>query len=385
MKVITTLTTISLFCLLPQLTKAAHVIGGTMSYSVTEVTTTTATVKVNLFLYRNKNIGASFDNPATIGVYSFQNDEYEYILSTANNTLEVKDIPLENGVQCPGDLVNYSVGEYSFDIILPLTPEIEFYKIAYQRCCRDYNILNITNSNESGIAIALDIYPKAFEIDSPIVPLSTNFPALVSPGKLATYDFSVEDNFYKEYYLSAPKTAGGILGVNSGDPSDCEGIIPNPQMCLPDFEDVEYQNPNYPYGEGAIVTLGINNGVMDINIPQSGKILVGVSLDRYQDEELFCRVYQQFIVISFDCSISNTKEMGSPNLEIWPIPAQDILNFSIPLRQINISDIHGMQPIKKQNNEYSSQWDISHLSSGIYFLHALTLENVWVTKKFVKL
>ncbi len=365
--------------------KATHIIGGTAGYQVININNDIATIQMEFYLYRDGTTPAQFDDSIQVGSYGFVNDEYKYISKQTVDLIGEYPIEFDNIEDCPLDLFPYTVGIYSFQMNIPMAG-FDHYTISYQRCCRDLTVSNILLPGDTGIAITLDIFPKAFEIQEPILPLKTEFPVQVEPGKLTSFDLSIEDDFEKQYYLSTPQASDGILGSGEpGDPFGCQGIIPDPENCPPEYADVLYIHPDHPYGIGAEINLDVESGVMSVDIPEISKVLVGVTLDRFADDELVCRARQQIIINSVMCNPVNTNNFKNSDFAVWPVPAKDFIRFNIPLKQVGIYDVTGEDLSIVKDEQYVSQLDISDLSKGLYYLSGLTGDGKWVRKKIVKI
>ena len=98
---------------------------------------------------------------------------------------------------------------------------------------------------------------------------------------------------------------------------------------------------------------------------------------------------QRFSLIISGNNLSNlnVNDFESDSLSLYPNPTKNVLNYSVPeelvLKSIVISDVTGKTIMSNSADFYSSQIDVSSLSSGIYFI-TFNTENKTLTKKFVK-
>ncbi len=98
---------------------------------------------------------------------------------------------------------------------------------------------------------------------------------------------------------------------------------------------------------------------------------------------------QRFSLIISGNNLSNlnVNDFESDSLSLYPNPTKNVLNYSVPeelvLKSIVISDVTGKTIMSNSADFYSSQIDVSSLSSGIYFI-TFNTENKSLTKKFVK-
>lgn len=77
---------------------------------------------------------------------------------------------------------------------------------------------------------------------------------------------------------------------------------------------------------------------------------------------------------------SITKNNFNTNIQIFPNPSNNILNFSETVESISITDVTGKQ-IQQQNN--TQKISIVELENGIYFIH-LKSSTYFSTQKFIK-
>lgn len=385
MKPITLFAFITLLLSLPNTTFCRHIIGGTFSYNIIKVENQIATIDVNLYLYKDKDSETLFDQNIHIGIHKYIDNNYLTMQTPLVELTSVSPIIIDNIDGCSNNMIKYDLGTYSFQVEILLN-DFDHFKISYQRCCRDILISNIKFPNETGIAIAFDLFPEAFNHLNQTFSMSNSFPALIEVGQNTSFDVSVDDDFDKNYYLSIPKVAGGPLGATvAGDPFDCLGITPDPAVCIPDFESVEYINPNFQYGEGASLSLDSESGELMIDIPEVSKILVGVTLDRYNDGNLISRIRQQFVINSINCFISNTHNKFTSELKIWPIPSNGKIYFESPLKEIKIYNTDGNQQPFDQKVLFSRQLDLSVFPKGVFFINGQTQDGIWVLKKIILL
>jgi hypothetical protein len=381
-KKITQILIASLFLLVPLTLKSTHIVGGTFTYEVLEIANDVATLEVSLYVYLDNNGGADFDQNLELALFKYDNSAYEYVSRKFVNISSFKTLELNDLMDCSPFILNYELGVYTTQIDVPLN-NYEHFTFAYQRCCRDNSISNIKIPEETGIAISFDLFPKAFTMLNQSIVVNNLLPLLNTVSVSTTFDLSVEDDSDKLYYLSTPKAAGGVLGTAFGDPTDCEGITPNPQNCLPNFPEVEYVDLDNPYGTGATLAIDSDSGMLNINIPEIGKILVGVTIDRYSEDELFCRIRQQFLMNTMDCAIASTKDNIVSDLEIWPVPSNGFLYFENQLQNITILNTNGVSQQFQAQSKLSNQIDLKHISNGVYIIKGQTSEGSWIAKKIV--
>ena len=179
--------------------------------------------------------------------------------------------------------------------------------------------------------------------------------------------------------------SAGVDGVNFGDPESCTGITPNPADCIPEFEEVAWVDNMNPYGTGTEMEMDVETGILSYTIPDVKRILVGLTLDRLEDNELVSRIRQQFLINSMECIMTNTSDSENTAFRVAPNPTSGHLSFSVPISDLSILDLTGKRQALKTELKSYDQIDVSHLDNGIYYLRGRTLEGYWVTKKIIVL
>jgi hypothetical protein len=75
------------------------------------------------------------------------------------------------------------------------------------------------------------------------------------------------------------------------------------------------------------------------------------------------------------------EEEKMQDLNLFPNPASDILNFDQPLSDIKITDVSGKQVLFVGTT--SNQINISDLEAGTYYISGVTLVGDLRTKRFI--
>ncbi len=295
---------------------AAHIVGGDLTYQCMSFDTTNTNIFVNIRiefnLYRDQfSNGAQF-TPAEIGIFQYNSSgNYIYIADQieqideqgiVENTLE--DDPC---IIVP-PMVGVERARYTFDVRLPLlTIPGEGYTIVYQRCCRNETIFNIVAPGEAGAAFSVDISSEAMQMlnDSPTF---DNFPpVIICNGQDINFPHGATDPDGSNqiiYSFCAPLTAGGQDGANGGgDPQSCTGVTPNPQNCLPPFDEVVFQLPAYsavsPMGSNITIDpfTGLISGIPNIN----GQYVVGICAEEIFNGQVISVIRRDFQFNVTDC------------------------------------------------------------------------------------
>ena len=309
--------------LAPEALQAKHIIGGEVYYDCLGIDSSgnqkLATFQITFNMYRDCfGGGAAFDDPARFGLYSGSGSNWNWQETffapvTSESFLPINDDPC---VEEPTD-VCVEKGVYVFEITVPVIDES--YLLTYQRCCRNNTIVNIENPESTGAVFQVEISPLAQQIcnDSPTF---DNFPPIVICANTPlVFDHKASDNEGHElvYELCTPITSGGTLGTNEnpGDPNSCFGVTPNPQLCLPTYDDVIFKLPNFssqnPLGVAAGTTINTFSGLLTANPTITGQFVVGVCVKEYRNGELLSVVQRDFQFNVTQCQILVYADVGN--------------------------------------------------------------------------
>ena len=173
--------------------------------------------------------------------------------------------------------VCYRIRTYSVTITLPNEPE--GYVIAYQRCCRIENIINIAGaSGNVGATYYAEIpgtavYPEAYKNSSPR--FTTNDAVAVCGLSNFTVDYSVIETDGDSIVYSF---CNGYIGATQGNPTPS-------QSSTPPFGGLSYQFPyagTGPFGPRA--TINPKTGLVTGIAPeQIGQYVITVCASEYRD------------------------------------------------------------------------------------------------------
>ncbi|MDF1695157.1 MAG: T9SS type A sorting domain-containing protein [Saprospiraceae bacterium] len=365
--------------------QAKHLLGGTVSYKVLGKSSSSTQVEISFFMYKDDTGGgANFDSFAPFGVYGANGNNYNFLFTINENPSNVEQIEIMSTDSC--SFLSYSVARYTFEVELP-NSTYEKYVIGYVRCCTATNISNI-DPMESGMALALTLYPAAFEFEeeAKVVPV-TSIPFFTGEYIDTLIDMSIDDEYTKEYLLTRPLVGGGIAGVNFGDPQACDGITPNPLNCPPPYAGVVYLDEDTPYGMGSEVNLDAMTGEFHFNIPTLGIILFEMTINRYAEGEILSSVNHRWTTNTSVCIETNVEEPEPSfcqDIKIIPNPTADFISVNCNILDVVILDATGKVVKKYDAFLFGLSTDVSDLSNGLYTVKATTFDEEPITLRFVK-
>lgn len=368
--------------------QAAHIIGGSVEYTINSIVDDEVDIDVTFHVYRDVTTGgAQFDDMMRVGLFGKTGSgfEYEYISSLVANPENVQMIDFGDLIDCVPAFVVMQSAEYNFNFSFNLNNYQDF-NISYQRCCRTNSLFNILDGGTTGIAISLDLTRAGLERLGIVRGFPKLFPVSVLPSEENVFDFSIDDGLTKHYSLSHAQTAGGEDGVDGGSPDVCTGITPIPQSCPPPFVGPTYRLGSGEYGLYNEVTIDSITGEFVSNLSAQGAFLIAVKADSYENGELLSTVYQQFVQVVSMCDPNSVIEEDDQELrqEIYPVPAREMIYIDVPLIDIIIYDAKGTKIAAKSVFNSETGIDISNFSVGVYFLEGVDEKGLKITKRFVK-
>lgn len=334
-----------LFLFLTTPLRAAHIIGGEITYECQgftngDPTTNSRTYDFTMRIYRDCfGGGADFDSApggafiATVTIY--RADQEEPFLNLELGAPTVNFIDPQAGNQCLEVPANVCVqeGVYEFfNIDLPIIDTSYF--IVYQRCCRNNTINNIFNPGDSGATYSIEL-TEAAQQGCNNSPTFNQFPPIViCLGTEFTFDHSATDSDGDQlvYEFCSPFLGGGL---NFGDPEALDGLAPNPDS-RPPYDEVAFIPPTYspldPMGTGSDFSININTGTIN-GLPQlGGQFVVGVCVSEFRNGELLSVVRRDFQFNVTTCEALVTADIGEDLL----LPDETFIINSCGSNDVNI-------------------------------------------------
>jgi gliding motility-associated-like protein len=292
---------------------ATHLVGGEMNYRYLG----NDSFEITLKIYRDCYNGvAPFDNPANIGVFDSNNNLYtsfEMPLDSINSIANVVNSPC----LIPPDNVCYEVGHYSQVVYLP--QGVGGYQVAYQRCCRNYTIINIQNPGNVGSTIVANIPDLSF-IGQDANPVFKNLPpTFICNGAPFIFDHSATDADGDSlmYELCLPYD-----GASTSVPMPS---VPSP----PPYNPIPYQSPysiNNFLG-GTPMTINPVTGQVRAVPASEGQFVYGICVKEYRNGVYIGETRREFQVNVTLCSNITVAGIFSPTVSCGTLTAS-FLNLS---------------------------------------------------------
>jgi len=266
---------------------ATHIVGGELNYKYLGANR----YEIRLTVYRDCYVGIPpFDNPAALGVFDASNNLIANIQMPFRG-LDTLQPSINDPCTIPPTDFCYEVTTYIDTITLP--PIAGGYQLAYQRCCRNQNILNLVNPVNVGATYYATIPgPEVVAVNSN--PVFKNWPPpFICANKPWVFDHSATD------------ADGDSLAYELFTPYD----FPNPSAPQPNPPN----NPPYsvvpwlsPYSTanmlgGVAMSIDAHTGMVTATPNTIGYFVIGVRVKEYRQGVLLSATERDFQLIVKDC------------------------------------------------------------------------------------
>ncbi|MFK7799951.1 MAG: gliding motility-associated C-terminal domain-containing protein [Aureispira sp.] len=272
--------------------QATHIVGGEMNYRCLG----NDRYEISLTVFRDCDTGVPwFDSPAYVGLYVGQSTNLFAQLNMIYNPglNDTLDISLPDSCLTVTTSACIHTTTYIDTIILPFNPS--GYTVAYQRCCRNRDIVNIVGPSSTG----------------------ATYWTFISPQSLLVCNSSATFNEWPEVYLcsgvpvaidqSATDVDGDSIVYELCIPSDGDFLVsPRPFPAdPPPYPSIVWASPyslNNMLGGPDPLRINSNTGLLEGTPQATGVFLVGVCLKEYRNGILISETRRDFQHIVGVCS-----------------------------------------------------------------------------------
>jgi len=280
----------SLFLLLllvaPFRLQATHIVGGEMNYTCLG----NNEYEITLTIFRdcfNGNPNAWFDDPASIGIFSADNELLDEIRIDLMGNDTLNPVLTNECLVVPPSVCVHTT---TYRAIVELEPRPGGYQLAYQRCCRNQTIANIVAPLETGATYGVTISEKALEACNSSPKFKDWPPIYICANEPIVFDQSAidPDGDSIVYRLCTP-----LAGADQDIP------MPQPPNNPPYEEivwDEDYGVDNMLNGNPGGVPLQIDSetGLLT-GLPNTiGQFVVGICAEEYRNGELISTTRRDF-------------------------------------------------------------------------------------------
>lgn len=270
----------------PSSARAAHLVGGEMSYECIG----NNNYRLRMVIYRDcASGGANFDQPAIITVYDGNN---QLIDNRRVFYLGRSQLPITAPNACTSlpPFICTEKAVYVDTINLP--PHPAGYVLSYQRCCRNAGITNIPNPGSWGNTYTIEIPANDSGCNSS--PSFTNPPPVaLCLGFPINLDFSAnETDGDSLVYELCDLYNGGGNSMRSGP------LSPRPDTALPPpYARVPFRNnfsPTYPLPSAPALSLDRQTGLLTGIPNQAGQYVFAVCVTEYRNGQKLSTLRRDF-------------------------------------------------------------------------------------------
>lgn len=349
---------------------ASHIVGGDAIYTFVRhnADSTMATYEVTFTVYRDEN-GIGYEPLATFGIYRLIDND-TWVTERVIENIPIQNIQEINATNDPCSMqtisdIKVQSGIYSFEVTLPVIDN--YYKIAYQKCCRNHAINNIKDAGITGAVFDLKISAEA-QLNGISSPRFASLPpTYICVNEPLHYVHSGMDSDDRElrYSFCVPYVAGGIIDYT---PQCCDCQNPEVGFCPPPFEEVIYkQGYSYdnPIGGSPQVRIDPITGIISGTPNQIGAYVVGVCIEEFVDGKVISQTRRDFQFNVVECTTALTAALEADTNYISVINGVEKTINEYHLCHDESLDIINQSSELQYINEYN--WILRNDKNEIYF------------------
>ena len=294
-----------IFSVLPFILAAKHIVGGEITYKFKSRTGNTTTLSFTMKIYRDCASvgGAQLDEKASISVFTKKTNRRDHSLMVPLQATHMVD---KNVLPCYTTPSNLCVQEglYTWeDDLSDMADTTESYVVVYQRCCRNYDIVNIYNSNNVGATYTLDITQYALTSKNNSPDFKSFPPLLLCANQPINFDHSADDAEKDQLvYSFCEPISGGGPGMSN---NNCQVPLPIP-ACYPPSDQIVFKSPTFsfdrPLAGDPVVVIDPNTGLITGLAPPQGRYIVAVCVQEFRNGRLLSVLHRDFQFNVEDCS-----------------------------------------------------------------------------------
>jgi gliding motility-associated-like protein len=295
------------FTILPLYMMATHIVGGEMNYRCLG----NNQYEISLTVFRDCYNGIPpFDAPASVGVFNANNSLVAdlRIPFIGDDTLEA--VLFDSCLVIP-PIVCVHRTTYVDTVTLNFSPG--GYKLVYQRCCRNYSIVNIVDPNNTGASFYTFISEESL-LSCNSNPVFNAWPPIyICAGTPIVFDHSATDaeGDSLTYELCAP-FVGGVQGNPMPQPPFAST---NNNLLLP-YDTITWKSPYSLYNMlgGTPLAIDATTGLLTGTPFTTGQFVVGICVKEYRNGVLIGLTKRDFQYNIGTCVSSYSANFNAPNV-----------------------------------------------------------------------
>ena len=317
-----------IFTLCAQSARASHIVGGEMYYEHLGGDQ----YRIYIAIYRDcASTGAPFDSPLPLGIYDANGNLY----MTVNVPFPGSEVlPIEFDNPCITPPSGPCVERAIYTDVLTLPASAGGYTIAYQRCCRTPNVMNLDMPGEQGLTLISHIPGTGNSNNINGSPHFINYPPLIiCNNEDLIFDHSAvdPDGDLLTYELVTPNA-----GATSTNPGPL--VPPAPPYPLVDWASA--YSATAPLGPGSTTTINPNTGLLFVDADLLGLYVVGIRVYEWRNGVVINSTTRDFIFKVVNCNISLSAVVTDQENTPGFVSICDGLDFTFDNQSFGASNYH---------------------------------------------
>jgi gliding motility-associated-like protein len=314
--------------------RASHIVGGEVTYKCISDNV----YEVTFSIYRDCIGGASQaiaqDNPAFIAIYTLDGNLVgREEITTPNNG---SNVPPNFENECVSNPPNVCLNKITFTRRITLNNTSTGYKLVYQRCCRNGNILNVIDPSNKGATYSCIIPPKSVSNCNNSAVFKNFPPQIICVNNPLVYDHSAIDiDGDSLTYEFCQALDGG------GTQNDSKPEIPSFASPLLPYR-APY-NASIPMGGAPQIRIDRKTGMITGTPTLQGRFVVTVCCNEWRNGVIINTVTREFQFVVTNCSKNVIAEI--------PQLADDYNTYLINCKDYTVKFIN------KSTGIITSHWD----------------------------
>lgn len=326
---------------------ATHLMGGWAGYEYLGLNSATGDYKyqvtVKVYRYCQDNVGpcgsnacntAVLDPTIQLGAYTQDflnpNDPNKVLTRSFVMPLATQSwVPLPGSAQCTtAPVVCVQEGIYTMQIELPSSNG--GYHLFFERCCRNGNIINLSNPGAEGMSFYAFVPPTFVNNSSPTFALPpVPYICVNDTASILNTAFDPDGDVIV-YSLVRPFSGRSSSAVAAPPP-------PNPYVFpIPLVTYSGGYNAAQPFGAGGYASVNSFTGLSKYLSPSTGNFVVAVDLQEFRNNQLIGVTRLDIQIIVINCPPNNPPVLSSTTSQIsYTANSGDSLCFPITFSDIN--------------------------------------------------